>query len=74
MDWLEIFKFIMQFAVLPIATITYWFVKKQDNRIDNLEQRANHMENTIAKIETELRYISRDIAEIKTLISKLADR
>lgn len=66
-------KEILQWFVAPLAVVIWWVFKKQDVRIENLEKRANDLEKTIARIETELQYIGRDIKEIKDNIIRLVN-
>lgn len=75
MDLVELF---LRYAIIPLATVICtlgWFmIKKQDFRIDNLEKRTNDIEKAVIEIQTEFKYVSRDIKEIKTMISKLSDK
>ncbi len=71
---MEVLTLVLQYAVAPLAVLGWFMFKKQDMRIDNLERRTNDLDRAIAKIETELQYISRDIKDIKSSLDRLIDK
>lgn len=66
----DVIKTLLSYLMIPLAALGTYMFKKQDSRIEQLEFRTNEMEKAMAEIKTELRFISRDIAEIKVLVSK----
>lgn len=73
MDALE---FIAKYLVLPvgtlICTVGWYMLKKQNERIEELETRTSVTEKTLIEIKVELRkdiqYMAEDIKEIKQLL------
>lgn len=66
----DIVKTLLGYLMIPLAALGTYMFKKQETRIEQLELRTTEMEKAMAEIKTELRFISRDIAEIKVLVSK----
>ena len=64
----DIIKTLLQYLMVPLVALGTYMFKKQDKRIEQLEHRTNEIEKAMAEIRTELRFISRDIAEIKNLM------
>lgn len=55
----------------PLGVLCFHLYKKLENRVSNVEQRANDLEKVIIEIKTEFKFISRDIREIKELLTEL---
>lgn len=70
----QILELTLKYALVPLFTVVWYMFKKQDGRIEMLEKRTTDNEKTLIEIRTEFKYISQDIAEIKKMIEKLADR
>lgn len=71
---MEVITLLLKYAVAPLAVVVWYMLKKHDDRLDQLEKRTNNMEKVIAKIETEIHFIGRDIKEIKTILNRLIDK
>lgn len=73
---MDLLEFLTRYVVLPlctiIATIGWFMLKKQDSRIDNLENRTMSTEKDVIEIKTEIRkdiqYMAEDIKDIKELL------
>lgn len=67
-------KFLIQFAVAPLAAFVIWTYKKHQNKVDKLEKRITTVETATAVINVMVDSIHEDIREIKRSIEKLVDR
>lgn len=74
MDLGSILDVFLKYALAPLAAVIWYMFKKQDSRIENLESRMNNNEKTLIELRTEFKFIREDIAEIKSMVSKLSDR
>ena len=70
----EIAKAILQFVAAPLIGFLVWLHKKQDGRIEHLEDRLNVNEKQVAVIEAKLDHISKSIEKIEKGVEKLVDR
>lgn len=48
--------------------------KKQDVRIEVLEKRTSDIEKAVIEIKTDFKYLSRDIKEIKDMLTHMHGR
>lgn len=74
MELVEILKLFLQYALVPLATVGWYMFKKQDTRLDNLEKRTSETEKAVIEIKTEFKYVSRDIKDIKNMVTKLSEK
>ncbi len=78
MELNELLTTFFKYGLLPLltalCTVGWNMVKKQDTRLDNLEQRTSETEKAIIEIKTEFKFISRDIKEIKDILVKLSNK
>lgn len=73
---MDVLEFIAKYLILPLGTIIcsmgWYMIKKQNDRIDVLEERTNDTEKNVIEIRTEIRkdiqYMAEDIKEIKELL------
>lgn len=77
---MEFVEIIIRYAIYPLLLIIchmgWHMYKKLDSRVDATENRVNENEKDIIEIKTEfqtdIKYMSRDIKEIKELLKTLS--
>ena len=82
MEQYSVVEFLSKYVIIPlvtgIASLGWYVVKKQNDRLDTLKAEVDNMKQEIAEIKTEIKtefkYISRDIKEVKELLVKLSDK
>jgi len=72
---MDLGDFVLRYVLIPtltlIGTVTWYIYKKQDVKIDSLEQRINLLEKAYIESKTEFKFVSRDIREIKEILQIL---
>ncbi len=78
MEFLDIVKLILQYAVAPLAVVVWSMYKKHDTRLDRLEDDTNLTREDIielrATVNQDIKYMSKNIDDIKNSIQRLVDR
>ncbi len=78
MEFLDIVKLILQYAVAPLAVVVWSMYKKHDVRLDRLEDDTNITREDIielrATVNQDIKYMSKNIDDIKASIQRLVDR
>ncbi len=73
---MDVIEFITRYLILPLAmgicTMGWFMFRKQDRRLDVLENRTNDTEKEVIEMRTELRkdiqYMAEDVKDIKELL------
>jgi len=70
----EVVKVVVQFVAAPVIGFLVWMHKKQDGRIEHLEERIADAEKQLAVIDTKLDHIYNSIQRIERGVVKLTDK
>ncbi len=70
----QLIEIILKYALVPLFTVSWYMFKKHESRLEHLEKRTTDTEKAIIEIRTEFKFISRDIKEIKEMITKMLDK
>ena len=75
---MDIAEFFIRYMILPLLTILctggWYMYKKHDERLCDLEKRAQKTEHALVEIQTSFKYVSENIQEIKDDVKKLIAR
>lgn len=75
MDIFDVLKFVVQYAVAPFAIMVWSMHKKQDSRIERLEDDTQISKQDIIELKAtfnqDVKYMSKNIDEIKEIIQRL---
>lgn len=75
-------EFLLKYVIIPLITaltgLGWWMFKKQSRELDETKDRTNQNEKDIVdlrrQVNTEFKYLSKDILEIKDMVKQLVKK
>lgn len=74
MDWWDAFKTLLQFVIVPCIAGLFFFVKKSDNKFEEVEKRLARIENNHSVLEERVTNMRTDLKEIKDMLRQLLNK